>query len=190
MIAALYARVSTEDQHCEMQLHELGEYAKRMGWDTAVYLEKESTRRKRPEKVRLMADARLRKFDVVLCWKLDRFGRSVRELHEDAEALKLYGIRFVALQSAIDTDKRSPTANLLFNMLASFAEFERDLIQERTNAGIAQARRAGKQFGRPKLVFDRGKAEKMRAKGASWREIGKALKVAPSTIRLALVPAK
>lgn len=186
MIAALYARVSTEDQHCEMQLAELRAYCQRMGWQPVEYVEKASTRGKRPGLDRLLADARQRKFDVVLVWKLDRFGRSVRELHDNIAHLDQSGVRFLALMSNIDTDQRNPTSRLLLNMLAAFAEFERDLIQERTKAGIAQARRQGKHCGRPKLVFDRGRAQKMRAAGASWREIGKKLNVAPSTIRLAL----
>lgn len=186
MKTAIYARVSTEDQHCEMQLHELGEYSGRMGWEAVHYVEKASSRRKRPELERLLSDARQRKFDILLVWKLDRFGRSVRELHESIETLDQYGIRFIALHSGVDTDRKSPTARLLFNMLASFAEFERDLIQERTNAGIAQARRAGKQFGRPRRIIDQAKVRKLRERGLSWRDIGSKLGVPQSTVRAAL----
>lgn len=186
MIAAIYARVSTEDQHCEMQLHDLGEYANRLGWSTVVYLEKESTRKKRPELDRLLVDARQRKFDAVLTWKLDRFGRSLRELDENARLLDSYGIRFLALHSGIDTDQKNPVARLLFNIMGSFAEFERDLIRERTKAGIAQAKRAGKHCGRPRLIFDQAKARQLRDRGLSWREIGKKMGVSHSKVRIAL----
>lgn len=186
MIAAIYARVSTEDQHCEMQLHELTSYCARMGWTSIEYVEKASTRTKRPELARLLTDARHRKFDVVLVWKLDRFGRSVRELHDNIALLDGSGIRFLALMSNIDTDQRNPTSRLLLNMLAAFAEFERDLIQERTKAGIAQAKRQGKHCGRPRKVFDHVKARKLRDRGLSWREISGKLGVPHATIRAAL----
>lgn len=186
MIAAIYARVSTEDQHCEMQLTELKAYCARMGWATVEYVEKVSTRKRRTELERLLADARQRKFDVVLVWKLDRFGRSVRELHENIGHLDNCGIRFLALMSNVDTDQRNPTSRLLLNMLAAFAEFERDLNQERTKAGIAQARRQGKRFGRPRRVFDRDKAAQLRKSGRTWDEISAALKVPVSTLRSAL----
>jgi putative DNA-invertase from lambdoid prophage Rac len=186
MIAALYARVSTEDQHCEMQLAELRAYCQRMGWTATEYVEKASTRKKRPELERLLGDARQRKLDVLLVWKLDRFGRSVRELHDNIAHLDQSGVRFLALMSNIDTDQRNPTSRLLLNMLAAFAEFERDLIQERTKAGIAQARRQGKHCGRPALVFDRAKAATLRKQGRTWPEISKALSVPITTIRRAL----
>lgn len=187
MKAAIYARVSTEDQDCAMQLTELRAYAGRMGWETSEYVEKASTRKKRPELERLLSDARQRKFDAVLVWKLDRFGRSVRELSENVGHLDQCGVRFVALLSSIDTDQRNPSSRLMLNMLAAFAEFERDLIQERTKAGVAQAKRAGKHCGRPARVFDVERARKLRARGLGWREIGAKLGVSHMTVRTRLI---
>lgn len=200
MRAAIYARVSTEDQHCEMQLTELTGIAERNGWEIVRYVEMESTRNQRPELLRLLADAKLRRFDIVLCWKLDRFGRSVKELLTNIELLDLAGVRFLA--GVIDTDKRNPSSRLMLHVLAAVAEFERDLIRERVTAGLAEYRRAfaagkigkvrnsvsGKNLapGRPRRVFRRDEAEKLRKLGHSWRAIGRQLGVPASTIREAL----
>lgn len=188
MIAAIYARVSTEDQHCEMQLTELRGYASRMGWEAVEYVEKASGKAgsKRPVLERLMNDARLRRFDIVLVWKLDRFGRSVPEFVERVQRLDTAGVRFIAVTQGIDTDGKSPTGKLLMHILAAIAEFERDLIRERVRAGVAEARRRGKHCGRPKKVFRRDEAAEMRARGLSWRKIEAALGVPQATLRLAL----
>lgn len=188
MKAAIYARVSTEDQHCEMQVTELRGYAGRMGWDVAEYIEKASGKAgsKRPVLERLMNDARLRRFDVVLVWKLDRFGRSMKDFVERVQLLESAGVRFVAVTQGIDTDSKSPTGKLLMHILAAIAEFERDLIQERVKAGVAEAKRRGKHCGRPKKVFRRDEAAEMRTSGMSWRKIAAVLGVPQATIRLAL----
>lgn len=188
MIAAIYARVSTEDQHCEMQLSELRGYASRMGWETAEYVEKASGKAgaKRPQLERLMNDARLRRFDIVMVWKLDRFGRSVPEFVARVQQLDAAGVRFIAVTQGIDTDSRSPTGKLLMHILAAIAEFERDLIRERTRAGVAEAKRRGKHCGRPRKIFRRDEAAAMRAAGVSWRKIAAALGVPQATVRAAL----
>ncbi len=200
MRAAIYARVSTEDQHCEMQLTELRGVAERFGWDSTEYVEKASGKggAKRPVLERLFADARLRKFDVVLVWKLDRFGRSVADFVRNIQSLDALGIRFFCPGQGIDTDQKSPTSRLLMHILVAVAEFERELIKERTRAGQAQYRRdfaAGKigterhsrsgrdlPSGRPKKIFPRDKALAMRKRGVSIRDIAKALGVGRGTI--------
>ncbi len=187
--AAIYARVSTYDQHCELQLSELRAYCERMGWEIErEYIEKASGKAggKRPQLEKLLADGRLRKFDVVLVWKIDRFGRSVREFTERVLDLDHSGIRFVAPSQGIDTDQASPAGKLLMHILAAMAEFERDLIRERVKAGVAEAQRRGKHCGRPKKVFRRDEAVRMRKAGMSWRAIGAALKVPFATVRLAV----
>ena len=133
MIAAIYARVSTEDQHCELQLAELGGFAERSGWDTAQYIEKLSGKAgvRRPRLERLLADARLRKFDIVLVWKLDRFSRSLRDLIGQVETLDCAGVRFIVPSMNIDTYQKSPTGRFIIHMFEAFAEFERALIVER-----------------------------------------------------------
>src|SRR4051794_1071384 len=118
MTAAIYARVSSEDQHCEMQLTELHGYAERNGWSVVEYVEKESGKAgvKRPVLDQLIADARMKRFDVVVVWKLDRFGRSLRDLIEHIQTLDSMGIRFVAPNQGIDTDNRSPIGKLLLHI--------------------------------------------------------------------------
>jgi len=187
--AAIYARVSTYDQDCGLQLSELRAYCERSGWDVAEYVDQGisgAAGKKRPALDRLLADARLRKFGAVLVWKIDRFGRSVQEFVGRILELDQAGVRFIAPSQGIDTDQRSPAGKLLMHILAAIAEFERALIQERVKAGVAEAKRRGKHCGRPKRVFRRDQAAKLRQKGLSWRAISKKLGVPFSTIRLAV----
>lgn len=188
MQVAIYARVSTLDQHCEMQISELSAYAQRSGWEYVEYVDKgvSGSKRSRPALDRLMKDARLKKFGVVICWKLDRFGRSMLHLIENIRELDSLGIRFIAPTQGIDTDQKSPTGRLILHILAALAEFERELIVERTRAGIAEAKRQGKHCGRPRKVFRRDRAEELRSKGVSWRQIARELGVPFSTVRRAL----
>lgn len=171
-----------------MQLSELRGFASRMGWEALEFVEKASGKAgsKRPVLERLMKDARMRRFNIVLVWKLDRFGRSVPEFVTRVQDLDNAGVRFIAVTQGIDTDSRSPTGKLLMHILAAIAEFERDLIRERVKAGVAEAKRRGKHCGRPKKVFRRDEAAEMRAAGLSWRKIAAALGVPQATVRLAL----
>lgn len=202
MICALYARVSTLDQHCEMQLRELAEDIARMRLgDKVEYVDMQSTRKRRPSLEELLRDAAAGKIDTVVVWKLDRFGRSVQELVANIAALDRAGVRFIVPSQGIDTDKRNPTSRFLLHILSAVAEFERDLIRERVTSGQVEYQRAftagevgaGKQREskskrnlaphRPKKVFARGKAAKLRAAGKSWAEISAQLGVKISTIR-------
>src|SRR5579872_2323102 len=183
--AAIYARVSTTDQNCEMQVSELREYAARRGWKVSgEYVDTgwSGAKASRPELNRLMKDAALRRFDAVLVWKLDRFGRSVRNCLDGIETLRGQGVRFLAVSQSIDTDESNPTARLLLHILASVAEFEREMIRERVRAGIKSAKHRGKALGRRRVVFDRGRARDMHEAGATVREIATALQVGAGTI--------
>ena len=188
MKAAIYARVSTADQHCELQLAELRAYCSRMNWEAVEYVEKASgsAGKSRPELERLMKDAQLRRFDVVLVWKLDRFGRSLQEFVQRVMQLDSRGIAFVALTQGIDTDKRNPAAKLLMHILAAMAEFERDLISERTKAGMAAAKAKGTRLGRPGRIWRRDLVLEMRNRGMSWRAIAREVGVPQSSIRTVL----
>lgn len=202
--AAIYARVSTADQNYAMQLSEVCEYARRNDWEIVEYSEKMSTRKRRPIHDQMMEDARLKKIDVVLVWKLDRFGRSLRDLADNIAKLDSYGVRFVCITQGIDTDRRNPAAKLMLHLMAAFAEFERDIINERVAAGkkqyvedyaagkIGKERnsRSGKNLAphRPKRIFRRDLAQKLRASGMSFRAIAKELKVPVSTVVDALRP--
>lgn len=186
MKSALYARVSTLDQNCEMQIRELREYVSRRGWEPAgEYVDSgiSGTKASRPALNSLMAAAARREFDCVLVWKLDRFGRSVLHLSQQLAALTSYGVRFLAVSQAIDTDASNPSSRLLLTILAGVAEFERELIRERTLSGIRAARANGKVLGRPRRVFRRDELIQLRDSGLSWRTIADRLGVPVTTIR-------
>lgn len=183
MRVALYARVSTlNGQHPEMQLAELREYASRRGWklvgeyvDEGVSGSKES----RPQLNQLMADAHRRRFEIVLVWKVDRFGRSLKHLVNALADLDAYGIAFVSLRDNLDLS--TPSGRLMFQIIGAMAEFERALIQERVRAGIRNARARGKQFGRPRIAVDTARIARLRASGASWSEISEQLEIGVGT---------
>ena len=183
--AAIYARVSTVDQKCEMQLRELREYCGRRDWQIAgdyVDIGWSGTKASRPELDRLMRHAVEHRFDCVVVWKLDRFGRSVLNLVESLNRLASAGVRFIATTQSIDTDESNPTSKLLLYILAAVAEFEREMIRERAVAGLANARHRGKQLGRRKLLFDRDRALNLHRDGKSIREIANAMKVNRGTL--------
>src|SRR5579883_1951748 len=188
MTVALYARVSTQDQKCDLQLTELRGYAARSGWDVVEYVDHgvSGTKRSRPALDRLMNDARLKKFGAVLVWKMVRFGRSLQQLVDNVQTLDRAGVRFLAVTQSIDTDERSPMGKFLMHLFAAFAEFERDLIVERVKAGVAEAKRQGKHCGRPVRVFRRDRVAQMRAEGRSWRDIAWELKLPVTTVRRAV----
>jgi putative DNA-invertase from lambdoid prophage Rac len=184
--AAIYARVSTEDQNTDMQLTEVRLYAERMGWHVVEYAEKMSAVKKRPVLDKLMDDARLRKVDVVLVWKLDRFGRSVSNLINNVLLLEQYGVRFIATTQGLDTDAKSPTSKLLLHILASVAEFERSMIVDRVRSGMSSAKRAGKHCGRPVKIWRRDHALELKSQGMSTRQIAVKLGIPETTVRRVL----
>jgi DNA invertase Pin-like site-specific DNA recombinase len=187
MKAAVYARVSTTDQNCEMQLQELREYVARRGWAAAgEYVDTgfSGVKASRPALDRLMTAAARREFDCVLVWKIDRFGRSVLNLSQQLAALTSYGVRFIAVSQAIDTDASNPSSRLMLTILAGVAEFEREIIRERTLAGVRAAKARGKALGRPRRVFRRDEVVRLRdAEAMSWRAIAKQLGAPLSTVR-------
>jgi DNA invertase Pin-like site-specific DNA recombinase len=156
--AALYARVSLDDgrQDPENQLQALREYARSKGYLVQEFVDRASARdlAHRPQWRRLLAGAHRGQYDLVIVWKLDRAFRSSLEALRGLEELNHEGIGFVCVTQPIDTT--SPTGRLLFAILAAIAETERELISERTRAGMARARAAGKSVGRPRGSRDRG----------------------------------
>jgi DNA invertase Pin-like site-specific DNA recombinase len=189
MKIALYARVSTADkgQDPEMQLRELREYCERRQWtitnefvDIGVSGSKDS----RPQLNKLMAGAKQRQFDTVLVWKLDRFGRSLKHLVSGLGEFEALGISFVSLRDSFDLT--TPAGRLMFNMVASFAEFERDLIRERVKAGIANRRAKGLRVGRKPVSLDSVRLLALRSQGQTIREIAEALGVSRSLVHKTL----
>src|SRR5215472_13461469 len=145
MRAAVYARVSTTDQNCEMQLKELREYCHRRRWEIVgeyVDLGWSGAKTSRPQFDRVMRDASLHRFDCVIVWKLDRWGRSVSHCLDSLEQLRRAGVRWLDLTNNLDTDQSNPTAALLLHILAAVAQFEREMMRERVNAGLRSYREA------------------------------------------------
>ena len=147
--AGLYARVSTNDQQTlPMQSRAMREYAARRGWTIAVQVrEVGSGAAKREAREKLLEAARRREIDVVLVWRLDRWGRSVTDLLATLQELEHLGVGFVSLTEALDLT--TPAGRAMAGLLAIFAEFEREILRERTRAGLAHARQNGKRLGRP-----------------------------------------
>ncbi len=191
MRVALYARVSTcNGQNPEMQLAELREYASRRGWEIFseyVDLGISGSKESRPELNRLMADAHRRHFDVALCWKVDRFGRSLRHLVNALADLDSYGVAFVSLRDNLDLS--TPSGRLMFQIIGAMAEFERSLIQERVRAGLRNAKLKGKTLGRPRSIVSRDEMKRLRKEGVSFREIAKTVGTSPGTVRTRLLTA-
>ena len=178
---ALYVRVSTTEQSYDLQEKDLEDYARARGWSIhGVYREKMTgTTDKRPVLQACLADARARKYDVLLVWKLDRFFRSLKDVVVTLQELTDLGLDFVCLRDQIDLT--SASGRLMTHMIAAFAEFEASLIRSRVRAGIAHAKSKGTRFGRPpRLDHDRIRA--LRAQGWSLGKIAEALGTKKSVV--------
>ena len=184
--AALYGRVSTLDQNAGMQVADFQEFCQRRGWKVAdQYLDLgvSGAKERRPQLDRLMADARRRRFDVVICWKLDRMGRSLRHLVNLLAEFEALGVALVSLRDNLDLT--TPSGRLMFQVIGAMAEFERSLIQERVKAGIRNSRARGKRWGRPRVAVDRVRIRARRAQGDSWATICRELNVSKGTAQRA-----
>lgn len=185
--AAIYARVSTHDQTPENQLVSLRFFTDARGWTRHEFVDHgvSGIKERRPALDALLAAARGRKVDVVVCTKLDRLARSVHHLVALGKDLQALGVDLVVLDQQIDTT--TPSGRLLFHMLASIAEFERDLIRDRVIAGIRRARAQGRRFGRPRQHHvDTDRARALLADGQSLRGVARALGVHPTAVSRAL----
>jgi DNA invertase Pin-like site-specific DNA recombinase len=188
--AALYARVSTTDQTTENQILELRRYAAARGWTGTEYLDTISgTKERRLALDRLMADARRRRFDVLVVWRLDRLGRNLKHLIVTLDELAALGIAFTSLNEGIDTT--TPAGTLQLHLLAAITQFERGRIVERVRAGLARARKDGKRLGRrPPRIADH---DVERTAHLSIRDAAKVLNVPRSVLhraRLSRNPSK
>ena len=181
--AAIYVRISTAEQNSDLQNHELPEYCQRRGWQVAEIYEDHISggKDRRPALDRLMADARRRKFDVVVVWKFDRFARSTSHLLRALEEFSTLAIDFVSVTEAIDTS--TPAGKMVFTILGAVAELERSIIRERVVAGQRAAKRRGVKFGRPIVAVDSSHVLKLRQDGLSWRAIAAQIGIAKDTLR-------
>src|SRR5580698_3322870 len=176
--AGLYARVSTSDQQTlPMQNRALREYAVRRGWTIAMQVrEVGSGAVERKAREQLMEAARRREIDVVLVWRLDRWGRSVTDLLATLQELEPLGVGFVSLTEALDLT--TPAGRAMAGLLAIFAEFEREILRERTRAGLAHARQKGQRLGRPATAALHGtEIRKLHRAGVSKSEIARRLPI-------------
>lgn len=185
VVAAVYSRVSTvgHGQDPAAQTRELVEYCQRRGWEVFdLYVDNGVSGRKdsRPALNRLMADAHARRFDVICCWRFDRFSRSVSHLCRALETFNALDIQFVSLCEQVDTS--TPTGKLVFTILGAVAEGERNLIAERVRSGLRNARAKGKRLGRPTKSVDVDRIKSLRASGHSWRAIAAMMKLSVGTV--------
>jgi DNA invertase Pin-like site-specific DNA recombinase len=187
----LYARVSTHDQQTlPLQIRALREYAAKRGWTISAQIkEVGSGASQRELRTTLIAAARRRVIDVVLVWRLDRWGRSVADLVSTLQELQHLGVGFVSLTEALDLT--TPAGRAMAGLLAVFAEFERDILRERVRAGLAHARQQGKQLGRPpSVVHNAATVRKLCRQGISKSEIARRLEIGRTSVRRLLAQKK
>jgi putative DNA-invertase from lambdoid prophage Rac len=183
--AGLYARVSTQEQQTlAMQNRAMREYAARRGWTIALQVREVNSgaaaRRETREKV--LEAARRREIDLVLVWRLDRWGRSVTDLLATLQELEHLGVGFVSLTEALDLT--TPAGRAMAGLLAIFAEFEREILRERTRAGLAHARQHGRRLGRPATAAAHTvEIKKLHRAGISKSEIARRLNIGRTSVR-------
>jgi len=181
---ALYARVSTRDQHADMQIAELRTKARHMGWEiVAERIDCGSGKNgaKLPERQRLVDDVHRGRIDIVVVWRFDRFARSTVDLLQLLECFRSCNVEFVSLRDNVDTS--TATGKLIFTFIAAIAEFERELIRERVKAGIANAKSKGTRFGRPRVEVAIDEARTLLSSGASLRSVARTMRLPVRTLR-------
>jgi DNA invertase Pin-like site-specific DNA recombinase len=180
----LYTRVSTFDQQTiPLQIRALREYADRRGWNIVMQVrEVGSGAAQRQAREKILEAARRREIDVVLVWRLDRWGRSVTDLLATLQELQHLGVGFVSLTEALDLT--TPAGRAMAALLAVFAEFEREILRERVRAGLAHARLNGKRLGRPQTAaLKTGQVRKLYREGISKAEIARRLQIGRTSVR-------
>ena len=181
----IYSRVSTDKQNHDSQLAELRHYAGNRGWSAPEEIVDtiSGTKNSRTGLDRLMAAVRRGKVNVVLCFKLDRLGRSLSHLVQLVDEFATHRVALIVPSQGIDTSAKNPMAEMQLGMMAVFAQFERAIIVERVNAGLAAAKRRGVTLGRPRKVNEhRDAVARMRTRGLSGRQIASELGTSNSNV--------
>jgi putative DNA-invertase from lambdoid prophage Rac len=184
MRAGLYARVSTHDQQTlGLQTEAMSTYIKDRGWELARRIKDVGSGAKdRPGRESLLQAARRREVDVLVVWRLDRWGRSLPDLVVTLRELTELGVGFVSLSEALDLT--TPTGRAMTGMLAVFAEFEREILCERVRAGIAQARKEGRPHGRPRTAsLKSAEILQLKDERVSHAEIARRLGIGRTSVR-------
>ena len=187
MKAAIYVRVSTKDQSIESQVHAIMEYVRKNEIvHYQIFKDEGVSGRKctRPGFDKMMAAMAGGEFTHMICYSLSRVGRSVIHLHETLKQLSTYDVKFVSITEAMD--QSTPAGKLIFGVLSVIAEFEVDLIRERTKAGLENAAAQGRHGGAPKKEISRADVQKMRLWGTKWKDIAAHYGVAVNTVRARL----
>ena len=183
----LYCRVSTTHQTSENQLRELRVVAERMGYEiVSEFIDNgisgAKSRKDRPALDEMMKLANQRKFEMVMCWSIDRLGRSLQHLVEILNELQAMKIDLFFMQQGMDTT--TPSGRMIFSVFGAIGEFERNLIRERVIAGQQRAKASGTHIGRPTKMNDgmRSAIQAMHQNGMSIRQIAKSCKVGIGTV--------
>ena len=191
MRVAIYTRVSTGSQTTENQLRELKTVAERHGWQVVAKFTDEGIsgakgRDQRPGLNSLMEGVTRRDFDKVMAWSVDRLGRSLSDLLSVMGELKAKGVDLYLHQQSLDTS--TPAGKAMFQMLGVFSEFEREIIRERVNSGLARAKAQGKKLGRPRRDTPKRLATicKLRKRGIGINKIASKLGIGVSVVQRVL----
>ena len=180
---SLRPRFAQDQQTIPMQTRALREYATRRGWMIALQVKEiGSGASQRERREQLLEAARRREIDVVLVWRLDRWGRSVTDLLATLQELEHLGVGFVSLTEALDLT--TPAGRAMAGLLAVFAEFEREILRERVRAGLAHARQTGQRLGRPLTAgLHSDQVRKLYRAGTSKSEIARRLEIGRTSVR-------
>ena len=179
---AIYTRVSTCDQKADLQLDDLKEHAARRGFEVlGVFSDECSGRARRlPEREKVMELAHKRRIDIILCWQIDRLGRSTIDLARIAAECNALGVDMIFSNQQIDTT--TPMGRCFYSILGALAQMESDQISERVRSGMAAAKRRGKHVGRrPTSMLKQRRARRLRKKGMSYRQIAKEVGISPGS---------
>ena len=174
MKVLIYTRVSTDKQNHDSQVQDLREYCTRRGWTEVEEISDVISGAKSSRKGldRLMQAARRGKVDLVVCFKLDRLGRSLSHLAQLIDEFNTHKVALIVPAQGIDTSEGNPAGKLQLHILYAVAEFEREIIRERVNAGLAAAKKKGVRLGRPAtLDAHREDIARLRAIGRTGRAI-------------------
>lgn len=185
MRVALYTRVSTDRQSDDSQLGEMREFCERRGWPRVTEYRDVISGAKftRSGLDKLLGDVRRGRVDVVLCFKLDRLGRSLPHLAQIVGEFTAHRVALVCPSQGIDTTSLNPASQLQLNILMAIAEFERAIIRERVLAGLKAAKSRGTKLGRPSTLKRHGaEAQRLRRQGLSVRNIAKQLGLSTSSV--------
>lgn len=188
---AIYVRVSTRDQRLLQQFREVRRMVERRGWTVAkVYRERRGAKHgaHRPEWARLCRDAKRKRFGAVAVWAIDRMGRSTIDVLKATQSFEDHGVALMIVKQKVDTT--TPLGKMLLTVLAAFAQMERELISERTKAGMAARKAQGKHLGRVAYLVPREAMESLLSKEKTPRQVGEELGISVSTIRSRVRAAK